>query len=173
MRASDHDRDLTVERLQVAFTEGRLTPVEMDQRLERALAARTHDELEGLLADLPAPAKLVHLESKNGSLQRAGDWEVPRTLRVVSKYGSADLDMSEARCLHPIVEVRFELAYGSAKIVLPVGASADADELRTGWGSVSLEVSQHSGMPHVRVTGELSYGNLVVRYPRKRWFTQS
>lgn len=173
MRASDHDRELAVERLQSAFTEGRLTPVEMDHRLERALSAQTHDELEGLLADLPAPVRLVHLESKTGALKRSGDWEVPRTLRVVSQYGGADLDLSEARCLHPIVEVRFELEYGSAKITLPLGASADVDELRTGWGSANSSVSHHSGVPHIHVTGHLGYGHLTIRYPRKRWFTQS
>ena len=55
LRASDADRELTAERLRTAAVEGRLTPEELEQRLEAALAAGTYGELELLVADLPAP----------------------------------------------------------------------------------------------------------------------
>ena len=42
MRASDQERDVTVQRLQVAFAEGRLADQEFDERMRAALAARTH-----------------------------------------------------------------------------------------------------------------------------------
>ena len=53
MRAADTDRDRTVERLRDAAAEGRLTPDDLERRLESALAARTYAELESLVADLP------------------------------------------------------------------------------------------------------------------------
>ncbi|MEK0099701.1 DUF1707 domain-containing protein, partial [Streptomyces sp. A475] len=53
LRASHEERDQAVERLTVAAGEGRLTPDELDERLEAALTARTHGELAALLADLP------------------------------------------------------------------------------------------------------------------------
>lgn len=55
MRAADTDRDRTVERLRDAAAEGRLTPDDLERRLETALAARTYAELEGVVADLPQP----------------------------------------------------------------------------------------------------------------------
>jgi hypothetical protein len=55
MRAADADRDRTVERLRHAAAEGRLTPDDLERRLERALTARTYAELETLVADLPQP----------------------------------------------------------------------------------------------------------------------
>ena len=55
-RASDADRERVAERLRVAAGEGRLTAEELEERLERALSARTEEELTPLLADLPAPA---------------------------------------------------------------------------------------------------------------------
>jgi Domain of unknown function (DUF1707)/2TM domain len=55
LRASDADRDLVAERLRAAAGEGRLSSEELEERLERALSARTQAELEPLLADLPAP----------------------------------------------------------------------------------------------------------------------
>ena len=45
MRASDQERDATVQRLQVAFAEGRLADEEFDERMRTALAARTHGDL--------------------------------------------------------------------------------------------------------------------------------
>lgn len=53
LRASDADRDQVAERLRTAATEGRIATDELEQRLERALAARTYAELAALVADLP------------------------------------------------------------------------------------------------------------------------
>lgn len=52
--ASDGDRERIAGRLQAAAGEGRLTPAELEQRLETAFSARTEAELEPLVADLPA-----------------------------------------------------------------------------------------------------------------------
>lgn len=54
MRASDADRDVVVSDLGEHFQAGRLTAAELDERTGQALTARTHGELSGLLADLPA-----------------------------------------------------------------------------------------------------------------------
>jgi hypothetical protein len=54
MRASDSDRDAVVSDLSEHLQAGRLTAGEFDERMGRALAARTWGELRALLADLPA-----------------------------------------------------------------------------------------------------------------------
>jgi Domain of unknown function (DUF1707) len=53
LRASDADRDAVVDRLREAAGEGRLEPDELEQRVHRALRARTYGDLGELLADLP------------------------------------------------------------------------------------------------------------------------
>src|SRR5689334_14975343 len=53
-RASDRERDAVVQRVQDAFAEGRLDDTEFDERTRAALTARTHADLDALLADLPA-----------------------------------------------------------------------------------------------------------------------
>jgi uncharacterized protein DUF1707 len=55
MLASDADRDRVVQALQEAYVQGRLTHDELSQRLNSALRARTVEETETLLADLPRP----------------------------------------------------------------------------------------------------------------------
>ena len=54
LRASDADRDRVIELLRAAVADGRLDPVEFDERLDAALAARTIDALAPLTADLIA-----------------------------------------------------------------------------------------------------------------------
>jgi hypothetical protein len=53
MRAADVDRDRAVSFLTTAFTEGRLTKDEYDERVERALHARTYSDLDMIVTDLP------------------------------------------------------------------------------------------------------------------------
>jgi hypothetical protein len=55
LRASDVERERVVAQLRDHAAEGRLDLAELDQRVERAYAARTRRELRELLADLPAP----------------------------------------------------------------------------------------------------------------------
>ena len=52
--AGSADRERTVGVLRAAFTEGRLTQDELDDRVARAYAGRTYGDLWALIADLPA-----------------------------------------------------------------------------------------------------------------------
>ena len=55
VRAGDADRDRVVERLNIAYSEGRLSQDDHDGRLESALSARTYADLDQLVTDLPGP----------------------------------------------------------------------------------------------------------------------
>ena len=54
LRASDEDRERTVELLREHHAVGRLTADEFHERLDLAYAAKTRGDLDELLADLPA-----------------------------------------------------------------------------------------------------------------------
>lgn len=53
LRASDADRERTIDVLKAAFAEGRLTKDEYDERLDTVYGSRTYAELAALTADLP------------------------------------------------------------------------------------------------------------------------
>ena len=59
LRASDSDRDRVVELLNVAYSEGRLSKDEYDNRLENAFSARTYADLDQIVADLPVTRAAV------------------------------------------------------------------------------------------------------------------
>lgn len=57
LRASDADRERVVQALRRHCAEGRLTADELDERLDRAFAARTLGELDRLVIDLPGEVR--------------------------------------------------------------------------------------------------------------------
>lgn len=76
--ASDAERDRVCQLLNSAFSEGRLTSGDLDERTSRALAARTHGDLETVLHGL-APAGSAPLWSTRrdrGPLPRVAFWLV-------------------------------------------------------------------------------------------------
>lgn len=58
LRAGYADREQVVEVLKTAFTQGRLTVVELDTRTGQALAARTYAELNAVAEDIPGAPRL-------------------------------------------------------------------------------------------------------------------
>ena len=56
LRAGDRDRDVVNDVLGTAYSEGRLTPEELDERTDRVASARTLGELPAVIDDLVAPS---------------------------------------------------------------------------------------------------------------------
>ena len=53
LRVSDAERQAVTDRLAEHFGDGRLDQAEFDERVGRAMSAKTHADLGGLFADLP------------------------------------------------------------------------------------------------------------------------
>jgi hypothetical protein len=82
LRASNQDRDGVVTRLQEAFAEGRLDDAEFDERMRAALTAKTHADLDILLADLPGraahPAGPIQAGTNQAGTNQAGTVQAAR-----------------------------------------------------------------------------------------------
>jgi hypothetical protein len=55
LRVSDAERNAVAERLAAHYGDGRLDQAEFDERVGRAMAAKTRGDLDGLFDDLPDP----------------------------------------------------------------------------------------------------------------------
>lgn len=65
LRVSDQDRDLAAQQLRDHFAVGRLSEDELNERVQRAYTAKTQQQLEDLLTDLPAlPATRHELKAE-------------------------------------------------------------------------------------------------------------
>jgi hypothetical protein len=103
LRASDADRDRVIALLSEAASDGRLTPEEHAERVDRAYQARTLGELAVLTTDLvTATAQPIRLDGRRpvtgifGRDSRDGRWVVPASLPVVAVFGEVELDLREA-----------------------------------------------------------------------------
>jgi hypothetical protein len=127
-RASDRERDEVVQRVQQAFAEGRLDDAEFDERMRAALVARTHADLDALLADLPAAAATLPAAASGrgpgrlavalkSSVRRGGRWRVPERYTAVVYKGDGWLDLRAAE-LSGAVTTFLAVAYKSTVTIL-------------------------------------------------------
>ncbi|MDT3726442.1 DUF1707 domain-containing protein [Streptomyces sp. DSM 41972] len=176
LRASHDDREAVVEQLRDAAAEGRIDLDELDERLERALTAKTYAELDALTADLPkppAPADLPPLELKgglHGASRGPARWEVPA--QVIARGGLAGVKLDFSRAVCRFTEVTVE-AYGETAgvtIVLPDGWAADTTAMDPGIGGLkdTTTPDRLPGTPLIRVVGSGGMAGVVVRHPN-RW----
>ncbi len=149
MRASDADRDRVMEILRAAARDRRLTPDELDERLEAALASRTFGDLARLTADLvagpdgPGVAVVqsedqVRIDQRGGSVRRTGRWVVPRRLELSSSWCDVWLDFTDAVITHDRLLVDLNMRGGSLIMVTGSGLVVDADALRVRYADIQI-----------------------------------
>ena len=188
LRISNADREQVLQHLQEAMAQGMITADELAERSDRALNAKTREDIDPLVADLPNATvaypggalptpitanDVMDLGATLGSTSRKGYWVVPRKLRVRSRLGSTELDFTEAQIDHPVVDVEIDVKGGSVEMRLPEGASASMDDVHVTAGSIEdhRKYREPMGRPHFNVTGTLSWGSLEIRGPRRSFFS--
>lgn len=183
LRASDADRELVVEALRRAAGDGRLSPDELDQRLEAAYAAKTYAELEKLTEDLPAagapapiagsipaqrfggnPTSRLGIALMSG-FERAGRWVVPRRFTGLAIMGGGGIDMRNASFAEQTVRITVLALMGGIDIVVPEDAEVRAHGLGImgGFGGRRVTGSAQAGRPVIIVTGLAIMGGIGIR----------
>ena len=130
-RAADTDRIQVAQLLTDAAAQGRLQMSDYEDRLTRAYAAKTYDELERLRSDLlgssvspqrggackPAPSML--LLAIMSAFERRGRWNVPKKLTTFALWGGGVIDLRYADFTSPEVEIHATSIMGGQTILLP------------------------------------------------------
>ena len=181
LRASDVDRDRVIELLRAAVADGRLDPVEFDERLDVALAARTVDALAPLTADLLAApggdgvlsfagapaAEVLTVKEKHGTVRREGRWRLPHRLVLRTAWCDVMLDLTGAVRSGPELVIELRVRGGNVELVLAPGMVVDANELSVRHSG--LEISRDAGDDtpetlHVRLVGRMRHGRIDTRW---------
>ncbi len=149
LRASDDDRAAVAQVLQTAMDEGRLSPAELQERLDTLYRSKTLSELETLTWDLPGhrdlvpkapvmpaaldptPAGGTAVDRVGGTptsgaavgilsgATRAGSWVVPAQFSAVAIMGGVDIDLTAARFAQAEVTITAVAVMGGIDIVVP------------------------------------------------------
>lgn len=162
-RAGDADRDRVVSLLRDHCVAGRLTLDEFSERTGTALVARTRQELDALLADLPtssapavdAPRRRARrwIVAVMGESQSKGRMRLSGHTAVVAVMGQCNIDLSRAEIEGPETVITAVGIMGSIEIVVPEGIDVELTGLSVmGQRSISThDVAVRRGSPRVLV----------------------
>ena len=186
LRASDADRDRVIDLLRAAVADGRLNPVEFDERLDAALAARTIDALAPLTADLIAvpgsaaartlppagtpaepAAELLTIKERHGSVRRDGRWTLPHRLVLRTAWSDVMLDLTSALPSGPELVIELRVSGGNVELVLAPGMVVDANELAVRYSKLAISRDVGDSTPEtlrVRLVGRMRHGRIDTRW---------
>jgi hypothetical protein len=175
LRASDADRDRVLAVLAEAMSDGRLTPDEHAERVQRACTARTLGELADLTTDLVvASAQPVRLDGGRvisgifGPAKRDGRWVVPETLTVTAMFGEVEIDVTEAILQARHVQLHATVIGGRLRVVVPDGVSVVVTApLVLGRRRGGTPLPAGAEIPVIEVKGLVLGGEIIVRTPPK------
>ncbi len=162
LRASDAERERTVELLRRHSVDGRLTLEEFAERMGAAYEAHTRDELDGLTRDLPseppaAPARRSEpakwIVAVMGGANRQGRFRLAPRTKVVAIMGGVNIDLRHAELEGPDPTITVVSVMGGVSIVVPEGVDVELTgfSLMGGRGYQPGKKPPPPGAPLVRV----------------------
>jgi hypothetical protein len=171
VRASDADREATVNHLREAAGEGQLTLEELTDRIEAAANAVTRSELTLLTCDLAAPAAVRDptrpAEVRGfGNIKRSGPWTVPAETSFRTWLGDIKIDLCEAKITATETYIHAQALFGNIDLLVPEGIAVDV-QTHTRLGRTNLKAGSGApGAPRIVLTGGTFSGNISIRHPR-------
>ena len=180
-RASDTDRIQLAQLLAYAAEQGRLELKDYEERLTRAYAATTYQELDQLREDLlgspvnlrrggkvnPAPSTLL-LALLSG-FERRGRWNVPKKLTTFTLWGNGVLDLRYADFTSTEVEIHAYSIMGLQTILVPPEVNVEVKG-RGVMGGFDHEVLGQGtpGAPTVKICGFSLWGGVGIKRKARR-----
>ncbi|AWV47158.1 hypothetical protein JK2ML_0169 [Mycobacterium leprae Kyoto-2] len=181
LRAADTDRIQIAQLLAYAAEQGRLELKDYEDRLAKAYAATTYQELEQLRDDLPGsqvsarrggnpnPAPSTLLLALMSGFERRGRWNVPRKLTTFSLWGSGVLDLRYADFTSTEVELHAYSVMGVQTILLPPEVNVEISGHGV-MGSFDRQVRGQGtpGAPTVKIRGFSLWGGVGIKRKARR-----
>ncbi|MGV0852061.1 DUF1707 SHOCT-like domain-containing protein [Mycolicibacterium phlei] len=180
-RAADTDRIQVAQLLTDAAAQGRLQLDEYEERLTKAYAAQTYEELEKLSADLPGaitrgrsggtlrPAPKTVLLAIMSGFERRGRWNVPKRMTAFALFGGGVIDLRYADFTSPEVDIRSYSIFGGQTILVPPEVNVDLHGIGVmGSFENSVQGEGSPGAPLVRIRGLALGGSVAVKRKRRK-----
>lgn len=186
-------REQIIQWLSEQFTRDALDMDELDRRLDLAHQATSIEALDGLITDLapmepgaasvavaqrPGPALDLARPTRKrmvaalGGIQRAGQWVVPRELRITAFMGGVRLDFRDAVLPPGVTRIRITTVMGGVEIIVPPHVAVQTDGVAFMGGFEELHrapAAPDPDMPMLEISGLAVMGGVAIstRVPRK------
>ena len=186
LTAADADRDHVVTLLNAAHSEGRLTAGERDQRIATARLAETFDDLVPLTRDLVGPAAarpVVNYDASNATeasdqivaifagASRKHAWRVRKHTSILTVFGGAEIDLTQAIFESQDVEVNVFCLFGGIDLTVPPGTDVNNQVMAVLGGSdVGKLAPPDPSAPRIAVKGFVAFGGVDIHNPKVKKF---
>jgi hypothetical protein len=180
MRAADTDRIQMAQLLSDAAAQGRLEMGEYEDRLKKAYAAQTLDELDRLSSDLPGvattapaigpgrPAPSTLLLAIMSGFERRGRWNVPSRLTSVALFGGGVIDLRYADFTSADVEIHSYSIFGGQTILLPPELNVDIRGVGVMGAFDHIGDAGSPGAPHITIRGFSLWGSVGIKRKKRK-----
>jgi hypothetical protein len=172
-------RDRTVSMLTRHFSLDHIGTEEFERRIDRVYEARTVQELDALVADLPALDEAATVQTLAagesprgwqmvlalmGGTERKGTWRPARQISAVALMGGISLDFREAQFAPGVTSLNVMALMGGVEIVVPPGLRVECDGFGFMGGFENLDQEGRPGedQPTLRIRGLALMGGVEV-----------
>jgi hypothetical protein len=178
-------RDQAIERLQDHYAHNQLEVQDFERLVEMAERARSNTELARLFDGLPASpeaarAELVVAEKPAGRVTatvsatlgsnvRRGRWRVPSYVKAAARFGSVEMDLSDADLSRGETVIEVSALFGSVEITVPEGLAIECEgnAVLGSFDHYAADAASRRDARRVRIVGRAVFGSVDIKVKKR------
>ncbi len=182
-------REEVIDKLIYNYSHGVISSEAFERRLDQAMVSQEHQEIFNLAADLEQTTdsefnsqkerqfNVNYAASDNdeidtivnifGGSGRSGQWTVPREVRIMTIFGGADIDFTDAIFTTPNVTIKILCLFGGDNIYVPenINVVSKAFCIFGGIDNKAPSIASRQA-PTLTVEGLVMFGGLDIKIKR-------
>jgi hypothetical protein len=188
-RPIENVREEVIDTLIYNYSHGVISSEAFERRLDQAMASQNHQEIFDLAADLDKTTDSEFNSQKErrfnvnyavtdndetetivnilGGSCRSGQWTVPREIRIITLFGGADIDFSDAIFTTPNVTIKILCLFGGTDISVPedINIVSKAFCILGGIDNSAPSIASRQA-PTLTIEGLVMFGGLDIKIKR-------
>ncbi|WP_339723839.1 LiaF domain-containing protein [uncultured Paraglaciecola sp.] len=182
-------REEVIDTLIYNYSHGVISSEAFERRLDQAMASQNHQEIFDLTADLEKTKDTEFTSQKErqfnvnygasdieetdtivnvfGGSCRSGQWAVPREIRIITIFGGADIDFTDAIFTTPNVTIKTLCLFGGTDISVPedINVISKAFCILGGIDNSAPSIASRQA-PTITIEGLVLFGGLDIKIKR-------
>jgi len=188
-RPIENVREEVIDTLIYNYSHGVISSEAFERRLDQTMASKNHQEIFNLTADLDKTTDSEFTSQKErqfnvnyaagdsdesetivnilGGSCRSGQWTVPREIRIITLFGGADIDFTDAIFTTQNVTIKTLCLFGGTDILVPedINVISKAFCILGGIDNSAPSIASRQA-PTITIEGLVMFGGLDIKIKR-------
>ena len=188
-RPIENVREEVIDTLIYNYSHGVISNEAFERRLDKAMASQKHQEIVDLTADLEKTSDSEFTSQKErqfnvnyavsdndetdtvvnilGGSTRSGQWTVPSEITIITLFGGADIDFTDAIFTSPNVTIKVLCLFGGVDISVPedINIISKAFCILGGIDNTAPSIASRQA-PTLTIEGLVMFGGLDIKIKR-------